>query len=493
MKIQQYQRQATQPATAGGIVVSGAGTSKAASAQAIGAASQATMELAERSQAAARTALVSSRSLALRQQYGSYFADRSRDAAQWDSLESDAAHAYGKLTEQAMKGIEDPLAQAAMAQEINTFGAQASIEAQKAKITQQIDWSRGMLEAQMSERRIEIAGTTNQVERQRLQGQAFEIIAGNAAAGVISPLDAEKKIRAFTDGVIEDQFSLMTYQDPDGVLERLYNTADEALASMSSDKRADLILRAEKRSEAMRKQDEAERRRATAADERTVTDLHDLNYGRLYAAVDQGDANFGTLTQALEDNKISGTQFKTLYDRAAVVAEAGGPGNRQAVNNLKMRVWGGTLTPGMILDSKRGVGGINTAEAETLLALTREGSAFTQTEDYKQAADYLQSQLGYTPGSILGGSDSSATAANAKAALYEFYIRMKENQSAVPQNVMMEVLERFQAKGVKPKPVPTRFKTPDAAINALRDGRINSIDELNFEIELHNQQPNRQP
>lgn len=483
MRINQYTRQVVEPDTAGGVLRQGSGEAEFGAAKALQPLQQATIELAQRAQEAARTADVAMRTLAVRRDFGMWYAQRSRDRTQYATLAADSQAMLDKIGKAALEGVTDPLSQAAIQREVYEFSTTALMEAENTGYEQQIDWTRGALQEQTWLRRQEVAGAP-EYERPRLVQQMLAIIQAQAASGVISPLDAEKQARAFVDGVAEDELNIRVYNDPDGVLADLYSGK---YGAMSVENRQRITINAEKRAEALRNERAADRRRTEAADKAAHRAVQDLNFGTYYNYVKAGQIGTAALYDALQSGEIRGEQFRTLADTAEAVSRAGGAGDPEAADSLAQRAYRGTLTVGDVLAAQDGPAGINRDETAALLELLEKGSAATNTRDYKEAVKYVEGTLGLSlnvGGGVIKGAMDPVTA----MAIRELYTRVVSDGKADPMSTAQDIVERYQKRKVPGSTAPKpRYPTLDEAKAAYRRGDITGR-EFDTEAAVHGMQ-----
>lgn len=474
MRIQTYDRQTAEPSSAGGVLQSGAGTAELASGKGLALLGQATEELAQRSQDAQRTTDVMLRTTGFRQAYGEWWAQRSVNNAGYQTLPTESDKVLNELGEQALKGIDDPLTQAGIQSEIIQYSAKASVDARTTAVAQQVDWAKGALEDQLFLRRQEVAAASDPVEKGRLMGQMQDMLHASAASGFISPLDAEKKLRSFVDGVFEDELQVQVYEQPDRVLHDIYSGDFERARGMplGEETKQRLILNAEKRSEALRAQRRADERRQDVINAKRLTEAQEYNYGALNASVVNGAATVTDVMAAMQSGAVGGTHGAQLYDKAIIVAQKGGPGNPFVADDLRMKAYQGTLSTGELLQSSAMPQGLNKDETNELLSLLDKGSAMTSTRDYKEAVNYVESTLKINPlaGMKGGGGQTDAIAGLAHRELYE---RSTSDPNANPMAIAQDIVERFNQFPVFTPP-QARFPSLDAAKAALRAGTITS-------------------
>lgn len=476
MRIQRYQRQVSEPNSAGGVLVSGAGTSELGGAEALDLLSRKSAELAELSMEARRSTDVMQRTLAYRTAYTSWYTQRSQDAAGYETLATDSAQALQQLGEQALKGVDDPLTQAAIQKEVLTFQSTQLIEAQRAQITQQSLWAKGELDRQLFVRRQEIAQAPGH-ERPRLMQQAHTIIA--AATGVyITPVEGEKKLRAFVDGVYEDQLMVDVYRDPNRVLADVYGGK---YADMSEATRQRIILTAEKRAEALREEEIAEMRRDETRQTRIRKEVQDFNFAEYYERV--GQLPLSAFREALDQGEIRGEHYRQLYDKYQVVQAEGGIGNDELFNDMRRKAYRGELTVGEVLQNLSSEGGLNNQQGEDLQALLNAGHAVTRTADYKAAVDFLSRTLSRPLLEGLGGStpQTNSMAALAERELYQRVLSAGDERQAM--TIADDIVRRFKEANNMQAPKP-RYQTLDAAKRAYRAGHLTDA-EFNTEAEIH--------
>lgn len=479
MRISRYQRQTVEPDSAGGVLMQGAGTSELGAAKGLSTLQQATMELAERSAEAKRTTDVMLRSLSLRQSYGNWWAQRSTDPSGYATLAAESDKALQTLARDAIKGVDDPLAQAALQREILQFQVQAGIEARTTQIKQQVEWSRGALDEQLHLRRQEIARTPP-VERERLMGQSLDMIYAAAGAGYISPLEAEKKARGFTDGVAEDELALRVYHDPEQVLEDMYTGAYDA---MSVDARQRVIINAERRAEALRDERIAGLHRDESASRQRAKDVQELNFGTYYDFVVRGQMTETALREALDKREIDGTQYKQLLDANRAIREDGGPGNPSLADTLRIKAQLGTLSWAELRQAMIVPNGINKPESDELVGLLTTGGAVTNSRTYKEAAKFLTGSLSVAAKAGPYGL-TGETSVIASMALAEFYQRVQTaGDDSGAMQIAREIVGRYQQEAPESLPKP-RYQSMDDAKRAHRRGDL-SFEEFNAEAYLH--------
>lgn len=483
MRIQPYERTITEPTSAGTVPMQGAGTAELGAAQGLSTLARATEELTVRAQEAQRVTDVMLRTTSFRQQYNQWFQQRSADASKWQTLDQDSTASLKLLSEQAVKDVQDPLARAAIQKDIIEFSATASIEAQKTKFSQQTDWSKGALQGYLYSARTDAARASNPVERKRLIEGATQMIRGASSAGFISPLDAEKQVKAFIDGTFEDQLQGMVYNDPDGVLRAI---AAGQFDGLSEDVKQRTIVNAEKRAEAMRSAEQADARRRDRIEERQLQRNQDANFGVMYDAAKNGQLYTATAKQALESGNIRAEHFKQLWDTIEATQRAGGPGDPQVADQLRQDAYLGRLSMSHVLAATSdGPQGLNKNEVNELTDLVSKGSVFTQSANYKAAVSYLEGSLktvGIAMSGVTGGGGQ--TDALAALAARELYVRvLSQGDKADPLTVAQEIAERFTQKMplvIKPRP---RYNSLQEASDAFRAGAISKL-EFDSEVEL---------
>jgi hypothetical protein len=483
MRIQTYSRQVPEPDSAGGVIRRGAGVQQEGAAQALDVLSKATLELAARSQAAKRTTDIAMRSLSLRQQYSSWWAERSSDPSferNGVPLAQEAGEVLNKLSEQTLGGVDDPQTQAALSAEIYEYSSTQLLEAQRTQTTHQIAWSKAALENQLWQRRQELA-SVQLPERPRLMQQSLAMIHGAASAGFITPIEAEKKARAFVDGVAEDDLNYRVYSEPDQVLEDIYGGR---YADMSVETRQRIILNAEKRSEAMRNEEISKREREDNNNRKVTREVQDLNFGTYYAEVIQGNITPPALYEALRENEIRGDQFKTLADAAEAISRKGGPGDPELAATMEQKAYRGQLAVGDILNALDASSGINSDERDKLLSILEKGAAATTTRDYKEGARTIDKALGVIPGNLAMGIRGRSDLV-AGLALREYYQRAVSNPNFDAASVATEIINRYDIQDGKTP--PPRYPTREEAREAYRRGDI-SDREFDNEISLHSAQ-----
>jgi hypothetical protein len=434
---------------------------------------QATLERAERAQAAQRTTDVALRTLGMRKAYGEWWVQRSANPANFNTLAKDSNEALTKVGEMALKGIDDPLSQAAIAQEVAEFSVTQGLEAQKTQIVQQIAWSRGALEDQLFQRRQEMAGQIPE-ERNRLMGQTMNMLQGAAAAGYISPLDAEKKARAFVDGTMEDELNLRVYHDPDSVLEDLYAGRYNA---MTVESRQRLTINAEKRSEALARQNVAQQTHDEAKNLRDHKATQELNYGEYMGQINKGE--YFDLETPRRNGEIDSKQYRTLYDTQRAYLQAGGPGDPTNAKRMELQAYRGNLSVGDVLGALDGPSAISGKERDGLLQILQNGAAATTTRDYKEGAKTIEKALGVIPGDMRHGEEGR-TNVIAGLALREFYQRAVADENFDAAGTAVDIIARYETKGEQPKP---RYPSLLELRDAYRRGDITDR-EFNNEAEL---------
>lgn len=471
MRIQQYDRAVAEPSSSGALIQSGAGTAELASSQGLAVLSQATEELAQRAQDAQRTTDVMVRTMGFRQQYGVWWARRSAVNTGFQTLATESDAKLAEFGQRALKGIEDPLTAAAIQSEVYKFSAQATVESRTTAVKQQIDWSRAALEDQVFMRRQEIGQTQDPLEKGRLVQQTADLISKSAQAGFISPLDGEKKLRAFVDGVAEDELQLQIYQNPDGVLRDIYSGAFEKQhgAPLSEDVKQRLILNAEKRSEALRAQRRADQRRADQLNDKRETEVKKYNSALAYEGAVTGNLTTADIHDMLVRGQIDNEGFTRAHDKAVLTSRMGGPGNPDTTNQLRRKAYRGELSFGELIAATDEAHGINKDESQELELLLEKGSVATRTRDYKAATDYLTGTLHLNP--ISGSGTAGQTDAIAALAERELYERVVSDPNADPMKVSQEIVERFNKFPIYKPPAP-RFPSLQAAQDALIKGAI---------------------
>lgn len=471
MRIQTYQRQQVEPDTAGGVLRRGSGVAEDGAARGLAVLQAATLERAQRAQAAQRNTDVAIRTLALRQQYGQWWVQRSASPAGYQTLAKEANDTLAQLGEAALKGVDDPLTQAAIAQEVAEFSTLQGIEAEKTQIAHQVAWSRAALEDQLFLRRQEVAGVSP-AERNRLMGETMMILQGAQAAGYITPLDAEKKARAFVDGVAEDELNLRVYNEPDAVLRDLYAGKYNAI---SVDVRQRLTINAEKRSEALNNQAVAQQRRDAEENRKAHREVQDLNFGEYYGYIVRGEQF--DLDEPLRRGEIRGDQYRTLYDTQRAIASEGGPGNPTVASQLEMKAYRGELAVGDILDTLESPDGINAKERDKLLQLISQGATATNTRDYKEAVKVIDDALGVLNNPYGGPGRTNIVAGLAQR---ELYVRATSDPNFDALTAASDIIERYSVKNDK-QPIAPRYRTRAEAMGAYRRGEI---DEREFDNEI---------
>ena len=485
MKIQLYDRAVSEPGTAGGVLRQGAGTADLGQAKAFGALGAATAELAARAQEAQRTADVALRSMAFKQEYGNWWVERSADPSAWKTLASDSDTMLTKLSEKYLKGVDDPLSEAALTKDVYSFAGTQTMEARKQQITQQIDWTRASLDDYTFKGRKMVSSASNPQDAMQVRDSVINYIRASAATGVISPLDAEKKLHSFIDGIAEDQLNYRVLNEPDAVLKELYSGMGEdgaasPYAGMGEETRQRLIINAEKRSEAMRQDALADARRNDAIEDRQRREIQDQNFGVAYGGVQRLELSQNDIRDLLYERAIRGEQYRQLSDALAVYEEKGGMGNTEAKSRLLDRAYQGRISAGEVLNSMRGPGGLNNEQGKEVLDVLNRGAAVTTTADYKSAADWLDGQFG-----ILGYGESSlnaSTVALAKEARREMYETMVAHPERKPMNVAREI-SKLLLDGNKAMIAPTsRFPDKAAVMQELRNNPHFTEEEANTEL-----------
>ena len=480
MRIQRYDRKVTQPSSAGGELRStqAAGLVASTQAQGFGKIGAAAAELARRSQEAQRVMDVSNRTLALRKAYGDWWAERSADPTRWQTLTQESDDVLAKLTEGALKGVDDQRAQAAIMRDAFEFGTAQGIAARKLQIEQQVEWSRAALFENTQVARSQVAQATDGFEANRITLSALEAIRGSAGAGIISPLEAAKQERDFLDGIAEDKLNLQVYQDPEQVLEDIYAGS---YSTLSEDARQRIILNAEKRAEALRAQEAANARRLEATERRQREEAQDYRFGAMYEQAKIGALGKDEAASALAQHRIRAEQFRTLWDAADALERGGGPGNPQTAEQLRRQAYGGELTMGQLITQAES-GGLNATETAELVGLVNDGSALVNSRDYREAVSYLDGQLGFYG---QGEGMSQEVMAAVSAARRELYQRARANPEVDLWGLASEIAKRYSPFDFQPFGSRTpRFETPDAAVEAFRLRKITQ-DELNTELLLH--------
>jgi hypothetical protein len=484
MKIQLYDRAVAEPGTAGGVPRQGAGTAELGQATAFNTLGRAMGELAARAQEAQRTADVALRGMAFKQEYGNWWVQRSADPSGYATLASDSDAMLTKLGEKYLKGVDDPLSEAALTKDIYGFAGTQAIESRKLQIAQQIDWSRSSLDKFMFDGRKMVASSNNPQEAMQTRDSVINYIRASAAAGVISPLDAEKKLHSFIDGIAEDQLNYRVFNEPDAVLRELYSGNSEdgspsPYAGMGEDTRQRLIINAEKRSEAMRQDALADARRNDAIEDRQRREIQDQNFGVAYGAVQRLEFSQNDIRDLLYERAIRGEQYRQLSDALAVYEEKGGMGNTEAKSRLLDRAYQGRITAGEVLNSMRGPGGLNNEQGKEILDVLNRGAAVTTTADYRSAADWLDGQFG-----VLGYGESSLSpkmVALAKEARRELYEGMVAHPERKPITLARDIF-KLLSDGKSPMNPPSRFPDKASVMREFRNNPHFTEEEANTEL-----------
>ena len=497
MKVSQYQRQLFEPSSAGGVLREGAGVAQLGAARGLSAMQKATAALAERNQEAERVTVVAGATLGLRKAYGDWmYGDgtpanpgRINQIGNHSTLAADSDAYMALLGEQVLSGVTDPLSIAALSKEVLEFSGTQGLFARKEQTKQTIDWSRGQLDKHLYEARVELAGVTLPGERIRLSKQSGAIINNAVLTGYISPVEGEKKLRAFVDGSIEDQLNIAIHTQPDNVLELLYGlkpgekeaSAEQKkvaekyalpdVSGLTAGARTALILKAERRSKSLQDKEIADERREIAADAASNKALQQNRYGVMYGNALTGNLTAPDIMTALELEKITGPHARTLLDTVRAIDQVGGPGNPQVTDELRTRAHLGLLTAGNIYDAKADFG-LNAKESRELLDLLHAGAESIQTSAYKAAAKWLSDQ--FIPAGALSGFGVKAEhTQHAAGALRDLYTEVSGDPTIDPVLKALEINNKWNhnaGRGFDSKRLEYEYSVDD--LEKLRKGAM---------------------
>lgn len=299
----------------------------------------------------------------------------------------------------------------------------------------------------------------------------FQTVDGLVEQGVYTAEKGEKLKRSFSRGIVEDRLQDLMIEQPHVVV----NMLDEgAFPRLDSDTRQSLHARAVTAARQKDAREEAEREEAERKREELRKANQDAVFMELYSRSSEGALERETVESMRQLRLLRPSQYTQLV---RVLDDPDSADDPQIVRNLELSIMRGEVVdPSEVLNY---VGeGVSTATAKDLIDLIGEGSAFVQSRDYKQAVDYLDRQLGVSPGIQISGlsGDEQQRVARARRELYE-----RVNAGEKPWAIVDEMLPRYQRNpSGLPKP---RFPGAQAAIDAFSRGSI-SATVLEQQIEL---------
>lgn len=289
------------------------------------------------------------------------------------------------------------------------------------------------------------SATDDLSEVTEIETEYYQTLDGLVSQGVYGMDRATELKLSFSEGVVIDRLREQMIEEPHVVAEMLDDP--ERFPRLSGEQRRSLLVAATNAARAKDAREEAERRRAEAEERRALANSQDRRFMQLYAKSVSGDLTQAEVDQARQARLLRPSQYTQLV---RVLQTEDALDDPAVVRQLQYGILAGDIRNPMEVLGFIG-DGLSGDTAAELVNMIEQGAAVVQSQDFKAARDYLQRQLGVTPGIQIGAlqGDEQQRVARAMRELYERTIA-GEN----PWTVADEMLPRYQrtARGL-PKPM----------------------------------------
>lgn len=431
---------------------------------------QAARELGERMKQSRDATVLYNRVLSAKQAFGSWYIERSERQDEFGTLENDVTEQLNAISEEALKGVEDTVLSSQISQKLGEYALSQVIQAKKDARSQEVGYHQANLESVTWQLRKEISLTTDENERAGLLEDGIDYIRKLTSAGMIEPKAAELRIQKLMSGVVEDEVRSQIYNNPDNALRILSD--DAQTGGMDPDTRIKLTDAAQRRQDTLLRKSIADAEKAEREADRQLTENRKQNYAEAYKLIQAQEMDIDELDTWLAEGKIEGKDYDDLYEDIMSIKRAGGPGNPQVFNTKRMSIYLGRISSAaQLIHTPPGADPMNMDEIQDLQSAWENGSANTRSQAYRQAAKYLEEQLGLFDSGLVSKAIGShmvvATAAQ------ELYLKANENANLDPLEAVNEIVTHYLGRYSQAiNQVPLRYESAEELQTALDSGQI---------------------
>lgn len=292
-----------------------------------------------------------------------------------------------------------------------------------------------------------------------LYGQTVDAL---VAQGIYAPSKGQELKESFGDAVMTQRLKEQLITDPHGVVELLQDP--EAAPYLTGESRRSILDAAVTAARQKDAREEADREQAEREAEESLGRIQDRTFMALYAGTLDGSTDMADIDRNRQLGLLKPSQYTQLVK---VMQSPDAQDDPEVVEYFTRGIMSGEITnPTQIINS---VGhGLSPNTASQLVNDLEQGAAVVQSRNFKEARNYLDRQLGVTPGITIGAltGDEQQTVARARRELYERALGGED-----PWTVADEMLPRYvsRERGF-PEPM---YPDEEALMEAFEAGEIN--------------------